>query len=135
MVQLTELQSGNYFLSGKEKCETEYMYDANDIEIVLADDGTLTGQISYSSCDENDEVCQLEGTWEKSGRMEYYVTYAGLKFECIAAFRDGIMAGKFWIIDENASTFEEASENVRGTFRYIGLGVNDDSSILSKYLL
>ena len=133
MVQLSELQAGNYFLTGKDKCDSNYVYGSDNIEIVLAEDGTLIGRVSYSSVDEDNEECIMEGTWSKSGKIEYRLKYSGLEFCCSGGYRDGIMAGIFWIIKEDCSSFEEAEENVRGTFRYVGLGVEDDPKVLGRF--
>ena len=133
MVQLSKLQPGHYFLTGKDKCDSKYVYECDNIELVLAEDGTLTGHVSYSSVDEGNEECTMEGTWSEFGKIEYRRQYSGFEFCCSGGYRDGIFAGIFWIITEDCSSFEQARKNVRGTFRYVGLGVEDEPEILGKF--
>lgn len=133
MVQLSELTPGTYYLAGNDVCDSGYQYSSDDIKIILKNDGTLSGRINYSSCDEDDEVCTMEGTWEKSGRIAFSLTYSNMTFICEGGSREHIFGGAFRICD--VESYSQAANNLRGKFRYVQIGFEDDENIMSKFAL
>merc|ERR1711879_159013 len=130
----SEVKAGDFKFTGKEKCDSGYEYDV-EVDMKLNEDYSIGGNATLNSNEEDTEVCQIEGTWEKAGKLFFTMTYANNLFLYEGLIRENIIAGKCWMLDEEFLDYESLSESFRGSFRYVKEETQDNSNFLAKFSL
>ena len=130
MVQL-RISAGDYNYHGYEKTESGYHYDSV-VKLSLITGGSLVGTVTFTSSREDSEESPIFGTWHEDGRVNYCLNYGSMQFYYNGFIHDNISAGKFYQSDDPSATYDTVGTNVRGKYRHIRDGTQDNPEILKS---
>ena len=100
------------------------------VNLDLQTNGTLTGTVYFCSSREDNTLSPVVGRWSEDGRVNYQLNYGSI-YNYEGFIHQNISAGRFWNCDE-ASSYETAETNVRGKYRHVLDGTDDNPSILKN---